>query len=228
MACTQVQVCCCDPDAARIYFPASVLCHNACKIYYLLYGYETCERSCAGAECRLVVFLNKSSLYLDFVSVHLCDVKSVRCTWTLVMYKGVYIFMWSVSSESRAFTCGHMAAEAFGSLNQQHVFFGVGSMHMVSREAAGLKAEAVVGYVQEKDEGKETWWIPPPPHHPPPKAFCKWEHLMECTLFLFEKLKECRTCLLRHTPPSLMFHSPLLCALSATTPPPTHKHRLIS
>lgn len=25
-------------------------------------------------------FLNKSSLYLDFVSVHLCDVKSVRCT----------------------------------------------------------------------------------------------------------------------------------------------------
>lgn len=164
MACTQVQVCCCDPDAARIYFPASVLCQNACKIYYLLYGYETCERSCAGAECRLVVFLNKSSLYLDFVSVHLWDVKSARCTWTLVMYKGVYIFMWLVSSESRAFTCGHMAAEAFGSLNQQHVFFGVGSMHMVSREAAGLKAEAVVGYVREKDEGKETWWIPPPPH----------------------------------------------------------------
>lgn len=46
--------------------------------------YITCcmvmRRASDHAECRLVVFLNKSSLYLDFVSVHLCDVKSVRCT----------------------------------------------------------------------------------------------------------------------------------------------------
>lgn len=29
--------------------------------------------------------------------------------------------------------------------------FLVGNMHMISREAAGLKPEAVVGYIQEKE-----------------------------------------------------------------------------
>ena len=56
-----------------------------------------------------------------------------------------------------------MAAETLWSLNQQHVFSGFGNMHMISRDAAGLKPEAVVGYIQGNERGRKDCRPPHPP-----------------------------------------------------------------
>lgn len=57
----------------------------------------------------------------------------------------IYIFSWVVSSEGSLSTCGPDGSGDFVVLKSTACVFSVGNMHMISREAAGLKPEAVVG-----------------------------------------------------------------------------------
>lgn len=89
-------------------------------------------------------------------------------------------------------------------------------MHMIRKEAAGLKPEAVVSYFREKERGRKV--------SEPPKAFfpLKKGTLDGVENVPIERLEECKICLLRRSPlpPSLMFHPPRPCYMSA--PPHTN------
>lgn len=68
----------------------------------------------------------------------------------------IYIFTW-VREQCRQSpgTCGPDGVGDFAEFKSTACVFLVGNMHMISREAAGLKPEAVVSYIQGKERERE-------------------------------------------------------------------------
>ncbi len=118
-----------------------------------------------------------------------------------------------------------MAAETLWCLNQQHVFSWSENMHMISIEAAGLKPEAVVSYIQEMEGGRrqEGQWSPSAAH------FFSWRcgPLDGVEIVPLEQLEECKTCLLCFSPlPRSLMFLPLPSSVLHHTQ--ALKHRLFS
>lgn len=110
-----------------------------------------------GLHCSLV---NKRNQALEsFVKYRVQDFHTSYSTVTCI-----YIFTWAVSGKCSWGTCRPDGSGDFGELKSTACIFGVGSLHVISREAAALKPEAVVSYVQEEDRRRK-------PGEPPKQHF---------------------------------------------------------